>query len=389
MTRLKRNPARALLALFALVSLGGCWDAKELQNVAYITALGVDYENNEYIVYHQMLEFSNVAKEVVTKSEPSAGTWVAIGKGKTFGEALNSIMPSTQIPLNFGQMTAIVYSNRLLARGGDEVYDITNRFRDVRYTKWVFATDDSLADIFSTVPLFRMPPLQSVLHSPEEVYRQSSIVEPISFLRFIRAYNEPGMTVMLPKLAINSSHWLEGGKPHKLLEIDGVYLIAGNKLKGWLSNEEVWGTRLFQPTAKQIVTSLKDDNGAYIASVVITNPRFLFSTRLEEGMLRTRLKIRVTFAVTELVRNVSDEEVIAATIRTIREHIQRTYRLGLRQGVDIYSIQETFYRRHPKQWTALSSVRPLPLNEQSLEEIEIIAKLQNAGKYKLRIKATP
>lgn len=376
-------------ALAACMLLSGCWDAKELQNVAYVTALGVDYENGEFVTYHQTLDFANIAKEVVTKPEPKAGTWVSIGRGKTLGEALNNLAPSVQIPLNFGQITAIVYSKRMLERGGDEVYDATNRFREVRYTKWVFATDEPIADIMTTVPLFRMSPLQSLLHSPEEVYRQSAIVEPIQFLRFIRMYNEPGATVMLPKLKISDEHWREGGKPHKLLAIDGAYLISGSKLKGWLGNDELWGTRLFQPTAKMIRTSLKDDQGAEMASIQIENQRYTFKTRQEDGVLRTKLKLRVTLNLTEMARNVTDQEVLAATKRHIRQEIERTYRLGLEQGTDIYSIRETFYRKHPKQWLALTAARPLPLDEHTLEDIEVIAKLLNTGKYKLRIKPNP
>ncbi|MCY7482840.1 hypothetical protein M5X06_24220 [Paenibacillus alvei] len=52
-----------LVSILSLVlPLAGCWDIKNVQDMNYVTALGIDYVNGKYIVYTNSLEFTNVAK---------------------------------------------------------------------------------------------------------------------------------------------------------------------------------------------------------------------------------------------------------------------------------------------------------------------------------------
>ena len=64
----KRKGWRAMKRILMLLSmlsllLSGCWDNKEVQDINYITALGIDYKDNKYIIYVQMLDFATIAKQ--------------------------------------------------------------------------------------------------------------------------------------------------------------------------------------------------------------------------------------------------------------------------------------------------------------------------------------
>lgn len=41
--------------------LSGCWDILDLQDIQYITAIGIDYEDGEYVVYVQSLNFGHLS----------------------------------------------------------------------------------------------------------------------------------------------------------------------------------------------------------------------------------------------------------------------------------------------------------------------------------------
>lgn len=52
-----------ILMISLSLLLTGCWDIREVQDINYISAIGVDYKDGEYIIYAQMLDFSSVAKQ--------------------------------------------------------------------------------------------------------------------------------------------------------------------------------------------------------------------------------------------------------------------------------------------------------------------------------------
>nr|WGE04790.1 hypothetical protein P5640_19930 [Bacillus subtilis] len=63
-----------MVALFLLLTLTYCWSRYEVQNMNYATAVGIDYVDDQYTLYVQLLDFSTVAKlEGQQKAEQPLG----------------------------------------------------------------------------------------------------------------------------------------------------------------------------------------------------------------------------------------------------------------------------------------------------------------------------
>ncbi|GAE28529.1 spore germination protein xc. bacillus [Halalkalibacter wakoensis JCM 9140] len=85
--------------------LTGCWGAKEIQSQTYITALGLDYAEGEFIAYIQALNFANIAKQEGASSLQQASP-ILIGeaKGKTIQAALSKLEQKSALPLYYGHV---------------------------------------------------------------------------------------------------------------------------------------------------------------------------------------------------------------------------------------------------------------------------------------------
>lgn len=81
------------LALILLLT--GCWDMKEAQNINFITALGVDYENGRFVIYAQLLDFSDIAKQEGAVETGHGEVWIGKSEGRTIDEALISLYPAS------------------------------------------------------------------------------------------------------------------------------------------------------------------------------------------------------------------------------------------------------------------------------------------------------
>jgi len=51
-----------LSSLATSLLLSGCWDVYEAQRMYYVDGLGIDYKDGQYVIYMQLINFTNVAK---------------------------------------------------------------------------------------------------------------------------------------------------------------------------------------------------------------------------------------------------------------------------------------------------------------------------------------
>ena len=58
----QKQIAIVILMLTTTLLLSGCWDVTEPQRMYYVQGVGVDYKDNEYTAYLQIINFANVAK---------------------------------------------------------------------------------------------------------------------------------------------------------------------------------------------------------------------------------------------------------------------------------------------------------------------------------------
>ncbi len=133
----------------------GCWNIREVQDINYATAIGVDYSDGKCIMYVQMLDFSSVAKLEGQQKLSEAPVWVGKGTGKSFTEAANSLYSTSQKKLLWGHVSAIVFSERILKQNKyRDVLELLDRYREIRYLVWAFSTRESIEDIFNNTPFF-------------------------------------------------------------------------------------------------------------------------------------------------------------------------------------------------------------------------------------------
>src|SRR5690606_16858629 len=57
----KLRAIRLVLSFFLLIMLSGCWNSNDIQDFLYVTALGIDYVDDQYYVYVQFVDFENLS----------------------------------------------------------------------------------------------------------------------------------------------------------------------------------------------------------------------------------------------------------------------------------------------------------------------------------------
>ena len=374
---------KKLLCLFIIMSvlLAGCWDNKEVQDINYITALGIDYKEDQYIIYVQMLDFATIARQEGTKQTETAPMWVGRGTGSTLSDALIDLYTANQQRISWGHVTALVLGESVLVPERlSQVFDMTNRSQEIRYTKWIYGTKDSMEDLFTVSPFFQLSPLHSLLHEPQESYRQVSFIRPIQFVNFIRLYREDAATVVLPSLHITTANWTENLKQHPLLEVNGAFLIQHQTLKGWMQRSDLAGIRwLSTPETRASLVVFSGIKAA--GSIYLENPKSAIEIIREGEEVYYRIKLNVDGMVQNIYQKTRIGEMKKLTEASLREEIRNTFLKTAAIHADPYQLGLQLRRADPKLWDELRKEKR-EMHQASLREIDVQVSLRYWGQRK-------
>lgn len=336
-----------ILALLLLES--GCWDSKPIQNMVYVTAIGLDYEGGNYIVHVQTLNFSNVAKSENFQIGKNVPVWIGRGQGKTVSEALSSIYATSQVRVYWGHVRAIICSDGILnaTESVRQAYDAINRYREIRYNILVYGTKEPMLKIFTQKSIFNFSPLESIMDTPEDSYSQRSFIPPQYGYRLIAEVSEPGRTAMLPSLSTVDDSWTEDKNKKSMFKVDGAYMINNQETKGWYSENDLKGARWLYNKMKRAVVNIPD-KGDPIAALVLKLPKHRIETYLENGELRFNIAVEVQAYVDEIVQDASKKKMEQEAEAVVRQEIKATYLKGISTQTDILNLLGELYQKNIK-----------------------------------------
>ncbi|MDN9009944.1 Ger(x)C family spore germination protein [Brevibacillus laterosporus] len=373
-----------LLTIPLLISLTGCWDNKNIQDLNYVTALGIDYKDGEFIIYTQSLDFTNIAKQEGTGNKVDKPIWTAQTKGKTIDRAINRFFKSNQLRVVWDYITGIVLSERVLAKDILTNIDSLLRYPEVRYTPWVFGSDKPIDSLFTTPSLFGLSSILTILHNPEEPFKQNSIIEPIRFQRFVCEIREPGLTLLLPSLSLSQKEWKKNQKKTPQFQIDGIYAIKAGTNGGWFPTAQINGLRWMTPRTVQTFVHL-DREDKPLADLSFSKPehqvKFTFD---QSGQPRFSISVEVHGSIDELSEKADMEELRKRAEQKIKQEIRDTYQHGIKKGIDLYSLKNYLYKQDIQAWKRLSDNNGITLTKASLKTIQVHVKLDHSGLYRIK-----
>lgn len=153
--------------------LTGCWDSKEVQSINFITAIGIDYADNQYTTYAQLIDFSSIAKQEGPTPREGSQIWIGKGTGTTLSMAINNLYETSQQQTLWTHVKAIVLSKNALEGRLEDVFNTLLHSGQLRYTPWIYATEQDLSTLLSPSAILNQSAQTIELFEPMRLYRQS------------------------------------------------------------------------------------------------------------------------------------------------------------------------------------------------------------------------
>jgi len=357
-----------LVIVLLLTNMGCSTDHKDIERLAYASAIGVDYIEGKYYCYVQLFDFQSIGKTEGQRKQ--ARIWVGKGVADSFEEAIFELYRSSQERIFWGHITAVVVSESAFKQGIENFYDIISRYYEFRLTPWVFGTRGSVSDILSVGGFFGQSPLSTILHEPEGSYAQSSTIKPIKLHRLIGEFNEPGYTTCVPTLSLNTKLWKEEEKPEPKLVIDGAIFLKDRAFRSYIPLKELIGMRWVQSGSKRGGIPIPGV-GKSSVQLAVENPKAKLKLVKGDGTPRLGLHVKASaYLVSRIDNRLADlQQLSQSTKDAIEKEIRDLYKAGLKRKTDILNLEHHLYRYHYNQWKSIAEEQML--TENSLSDVHI------------------
>lgn len=370
------------IIVFILFSQSACWDMHEVQSIHYVISIGVDYDEQkkQYVIYAHSMNFDNAAKkEQGAPSQPTI-VWVGKGIGSTVNLAMNDLYNTGQQRMVWAHISTILLSDKAIKQGIYKIEDALHRYREIRFTPWVYATKEPLDKILSTQPFFYNSFLYTVLHEPEEVYEQKSWIEPIQYMTFISNFAQPGRTTHIPEIAISQNTWKKDLKKEPKLIVTGAYFLANKKWKGYMNNQQLQGWRWMTAHTFRSPLAIKKD-GKILGVFSLEDPRIRVETKFVNHKPRYTLIVQLNGNIVELLHDTNEKTLVKLANENVKKEIKETYTKSILAHVDVYQLEYDTYKKHYNNWKKMKQ-RGFKLDLESLQDIKVSTQINHTGTYK-------
>jgi spore germination protein KC len=155
-----------LLMLFVTLTLTGCWDRQELENLGLVQALGLDWEpDHKNIAVTAMIAIPSKLGAAGGQGgggggDDSSGVMIVTTKAPSIYEAFNVMNTSVNREITLRQNQLLVFGEAMAKFGIKKMIDNLVRFREMRRTLLIFICQGQVANIFNVKPKLEKNPAE-------------------------------------------------------------------------------------------------------------------------------------------------------------------------------------------------------------------------------------
>ncbi|XZF76643.1 Ger(x)C family spore germination protein [Bacillus sp. AL-1R] len=363
-----------LLVIFQLFILTGCWGARSIIEQTLVTSLGIDFKDNQYVVTIQALNFSNIAKQESGALQVPAPPLIGQAKGKSIQSAISKIESHSPMPLYYGHVNSVILSKEVIDKRLKEVNSFISGRPQLRYTIWIYGTDQDIKDILMSQSFFNLPFLYTVVMKPDEKSRGGLVFLKLKFHQYISRYTQPVGTILIPSLGIEDKKFKEK-EIDKVAYINVAFAISQKKFKGKLDLKELKALDFMHQENYSLPLPFAKDK----LNIIVRSSNS--SVKVIKGGKKPKYIIKVKTNV-NIVQNENSysRKKIASKIRSkMKNEILMTIKKGEVLHADLLNISEKPYRFHRKEWDikALNEV-----DAKSIKDIKVDVHILGNKSYK-------
>ena len=371
-----------ILILLVIFLFTGCYNYRELNNLSITTAIGIDKEDDKYLLTIQVVNTQKVGSDTNSTGEQSK--FIAYETtGETLQEALRRIVLESPRRLYINHLQLIVIGEEVADEGIAQIFDFFMRNPEIRkQSQMVLAKEGKAKDVLEVLTPLVTLSSKNIVDSMDATSKYLGISEDNTFEQQVKTYLNDKQDIIMTSVKVigneetgENTESLKDVSPNTKLLIQGSGVFKKDKLVGFLTEDESVSANFINNKIKDTIINIECDTNKYV-SIELMKPS------VEVNPVSNELKVKINVNGQGNIKEVdcnydlNDEKVIAEIEKKTEEKIKNDLKNVLYKTIneyktDIFGFLDKIYKSNPKYYNSIKD----NWYDENLQKLEIETKV--------------
>ena len=378
---------KKLFLVLIIFTLTGCWNYRELNQLAIATGFAIDIVDDEFEV---TILISNSQKQGSSDGNSQASAAVYKGQGKTIFEAIKDASMGISKQIYVSHIEILVLSEDVAKEKTEDVIDFFFRYPQTRNEYlMIIAKDCKAGDTFKVTTQLETFPSQNISKNIEITDKLQGFIYEVSFNDFVTDLIEEGVNPVLPSISIvgnvqegNKEENIQQNEASSYLKLGMMGIFKGFNFVGFSSRDQSKGINMINNHVQTTLIVSECQNGKAVVEIngLKTKPELDLSNDIPKIKLKVEAKGSISEVTCDL--KIDEHESIKEISKLSEEKIVEFVNAGIdfakENKTDIFGFGNMIYKEDFKYWYKIKDNWNDSIFEQV--EFEIEAKIDIATK---------
>lgn len=337
----------ASISLILLISITGCWNYSEVDDISIIAGVGIDKGEKEGELA--------VTVEIVDTKEGSKSSQTGFKmltlSGKTIFDIVRGMISITGKKLFWSHSKAIVISEEVAREGVIKVVDWYNRDTETRSDVYIFVSKEKTAQEVISLSSVTESIMAYALAQQMRSEKNVNTAPVVEIWDFVDKLEASGEFAMAPLIYIHEQNKIKNAR------VSGTAIFNMDKMVGTINGEETKYMLFTKDQIKGGVLPLNDEQGKPAFSLEILSNKTKVKPVWIDGKLQMQIHTETQVALDEVMapeefNNIGSKDVLEK--RAGKELQQRIlsviHRVQKDYHADVFGFGELVHERMPLTW---------------------------------------
>ena len=379
---------KLILLILPLLLLTGCYNYRELNELAIATAVEVNKIEDEFHLLVQVANPKN-PKDASSSNQPQFVTYE--GKGKTIQEAFRNITKESSTKIYGMHIQLLIITENIAKEELSSMLDFFFRNTEIRKEFYVLVdttkNDDQLLKILTPVTNLSS---QNILNSLETNNKHMGISNLVTFNDLMDIYLDDNKELTLPTIYIEGNY-KEGKTEENLKSTEAnANLILGNtaifkdeKLLGYLSKEQSIAVNIINNNVKDVLITHECNKNKYTTEEITFDKADI---KIDLKKLKVTINIKGSGYIAEYAceGDLTKEKTINKIKNNLNNYIEKELKktiteINQKYNTDIYNFKDMIYKQDPNYFNKIKNNYYKEIFNRLTYEINSNIELQGKG----------
>lgn len=354
-----------ILLLSVLLLLGGCWNKRELNELAIVTAVGVDKSDEQFEISVQIVNPSQVASNKASGIQVPVFTYHA--KGKSLFDAIRKLTALTPRKPYYAHAQIIIIGEEMAEEGMNSILDLFQRDPEGRSDfNFIVSHDSTAQEILSVLTPLEDVPASKMFKSLKVSEAVWGTTESVILDDLIQSLGSIDHSAVLPSIHIygdadagDFSSNIEKMDSPAQLKYGGLAIFKNYKLIGYLTEQESRDYNFLNNNIKSTFEIIACPEEGKISTEII-NSSTKMTGHFQNDVPSISIKLDIEQNVAEiscpldLTKSKTIEALNKETSRQIKERLERTLQtIQQTYQADLLKFSNVLHREDYQAWNRI------------------------------------